>query len=209
MEKKHPFVIGISGGSGSGKSSFVEGLKQRFEGQEICFLSQDMYYKSRNDQKVDPKGIRNFDLPESILREEFLRDVQRLMKGECVTREEYTFNNDKVTARSLEYHPGKVLVLEGLFVFYFKEIFELLDLSVFIEAREDLKIIRRILRDQEERNYPLDDVLYRYQHHVSPSYESYIKPYRSQVDLIINNNKNYKRGLMVLEWVIEKLLKPE
>ncbi len=199
-------MIGVSGGSGSGKSSFVEQLKKRFEKDEVCFLSQDMYYKPRHEQETDGQGVKNFDKPESILREEFHRDVLRLMEGEKVIREEYTFNNSLKKAQTFSYSPGKILVLEGLFVFHFREIFDLLDLSVFIHAREDLKIIRRILRDQEERNYPLDDVLYRYQHHVSPSYQSYILPYRDEVDIVVNNNKNFEKGLFVVESVIEKLL---
>ncbi len=193
-----PFVIGISGGSGSGKTSFIRRLRERFSEQELCIVSQDDYYLPREQQHKDPNDEYNFDLPKSFNKKKFRRDVERLLAGETVTVEEYTFNNPDAKPRILTFAPAPVLVIEGLFVLHFKKIAPLLDLKVFINAKENLKIIRRILRDQVERGYPLDDVLYKYQHHVLPSYERYIQPYKDEADIIVNNNKDFQRGLDVL-----------
>ncbi|GJM32455.1 MAG: uridine kinase [Saprospiraceae bacterium] len=191
-------IIGITGGSGSGKTSFIRQLRKQFAPEEICLISQDDYYLPREMQLVDAKGIINFDLPTSIDAEAFTRDVQKLIKGEKVTREEYTFNNSDATPRLLSFHPAPILLVEGLFVFYYEPMCQLLDLKLFLHAKENLKVIRRIKRDRVERNYPLDDVLYRYENHVLPTFEKYIKPYMEDADIVINNNRKFDMGLEVV-----------
>lgn len=202
-----PYVIGISGGSGSGKTSFIRQLRERFTEQQLCIISQDDYYLPRNLQHKDENREYNFDLPKSFDKKKFRKDVERLMSGETVTIEEYTFNNTDAQPRMLTFAPAPVLVIEGLFVLHFKKIAPLLDLKIFINAKENLKIIRRIIRDQVERGYPLDDVLYKYQHHVLPSYERYIQPYKEEADIVVNNNKDFQRGLDVLSGFLTSKLK--
>ncbi len=202
-----PYVIGISGGSGSGKTSFIRQLRERFTEQQLCIISQDDYYLPRNLQHKDENREYNFDLPKSFDKKKFRKDVEHLMSGETVTIEEYTFNNTDAQPRMLTFAPAPVLVIEGLFVLHFKKIAPLLDLKIFINAKENLKIIRRIIRDQVERGYPLDDVLYKYQHHVLPSYERYIQPYKEDADIVVNNNKDFQRGLDVLSGFLTSKLK--
>ncbi|MCB0542286.1 MAG: uridine kinase [Lewinellaceae bacterium] len=201
-----PFVIGISGGSGSGKTSFIRALSDRFSKAELCIVSQDDYYLPREQQHRDENEEYNFDLPKSFNKKKFREDIGHLIAGESITIEEYTFNNPKAKPRRITFHPAPVLVIEGLFVLHFKKIAPLLDLRVFINAKENLKIIRRIMRDQVERGYPLDDVLYKYQHHVLPSYERYIQPYKEEADVIVNNNRDFQRGLDVLSGFIRSKL---
>ncbi len=202
-----PYVIGISGGSGSGKTSFIRQLRERFTEQQLCIISQDDYYLPRNLQHKDENREYNFDLPKSFDKKKFRKDVEHLMSGETVTIEEYTFNNSEAEPRMLTFAPAPILVIEGLFVLHFKKIAPLLDLKIFINAKENLKIIRRIIRDQVERGYPLDDVLYKYQHHVLPSYERYIQPYKEDADIVVNNNKDFQRGLDVLSGFLTSKLK--
>ena len=196
-------VIGISGGSGSGKTCFVRDLTARFDKSEVCFLHQDNYYKPIDEQKQDKEGIENFDLPDSLYLDKFAADIKRLTQGETLTLEEYTFNNDVKEAKSIKVKPAKVIIAEGLFLFHHDAIKELLDLSIIIHADDSNRIIRRIKRDRNERNYPVEDVMYRYEHHVMPSYRRYIQPYISEVDMVINNNKSYKRSLDVLSAFIK------
>jgi uridine kinase len=202
MEK--PFIIGITGGSGSGKTSFIKQLRNAFSPQELCIVSQDDYYRPREEQALDEQGIRNFDLPHSIDQEAFINDVHRLIRRQVVTRTEYTFNNEKKEPGTLTFYPAPILLLEGIFVFYKQEIHDMLDLTIFLHAKENLKIVRRILRDQAERNYPLEDVLYRYINHVTPTFERYIQPYREKADIVINNNENFDAGLEVIKCLIQQ-----
>ena len=160
----------------------------------------------RHLQQADSNGIKNFDRPKSIDKKAFYKDIQRLISGQQVEREEYTFNNEKATPDMLVFKPAPILIVEGLFVFHYKKIKQLLDLKVFLHAKENLKVIRRIKRDRVERNYPLDDVLYRYEHHVLPTFEKYIKPYIEEADLIINNNIGFDMGMEVLAGFIRAKL---
>lgn len=201
-----PFLIGITGGSGSGKTSFIKELMAGFSEEEVCILSMDEYYKPKEEQKIDNQGITNFDLPKSIDKKAFVEDLKSLMEGNTVVKKEYTFNNKEAIPKLLTFKPAKVILVEGLFVFHFKKVRKLLDLKVFLHAKENLKVIRRIKRDQVERNYPLEDVLYRYQYHVLPTFERFIEPYFDEADLVVNNNRHFENGLKVLRGFIKNHL---
>jgi uridine kinase len=196
---KKPFTIGITGGSGSGKTYFLQGLAAHFSVDEMCLISQDHYYKPRDMQPIDENGVKNFDLPVSIDREAFRGDLLKLKAGQDVMKKEYTFNNPVSSEpKMLSFKATPILVVEGLFVQYFEEIAKELDLKVFVEAKDHVKLGRRIKRDQVERGYDLDDVLYRYQNHVMPVFESLIEPLKNQADLVIPNNRHFDRALQVL-----------
>jgi len=201
--KKKPFTIGITGGSGSGKTFFLKSLSEQFSTEEMCLISQDHYYKSRELQVIDENGFKNFDLPDAIEREKFFSDIIKLKSGESLRKEEYTFNNPNVKSKTLEFRPAPILIIEGLFVQYFPEIEKELDLKIFIEAKNHLKLSRRIKRDNEERGYDLNDVLYRYQHHVMPVYDALIKPLKHRADLVIPNNSHMNMALNVLTTFIK------
>lgn len=203
---KH-FTIGITGGSGSGKTFFLQGLSTLFKPQEICLISQDNYYKPREQQPVDENGIKNFDLPVSIDREAFLADLLKLKAGQNVIKKEYTFNNPSSEPQMLEFKTAPIIIVEGLFVQYFEEISKEIDLKIFIEAKDHVKLGRRIKRDQVERGYDLDDVLYRYQFHVMPIYENLIEPLKHHSDLVIPNNSHFKAGLDVLATYLKSKIK--
>ena len=192
------FTIGITGGSGSGKTYFISELSRRFSTEELCLLSQDHYYKPIELQLRDEKGVENFDVPESIDHEHFLQDILTLKKRKPVFKKEYVFNNPTVKPNVLEIKPAPILIVEGLFVQYFPEIEKELDLRIFIEAKDHLKLTRRIRRDNEERGYDLNDVLYRYQYHVMPIYERLIEPLKHNADFIIPNNRHFQVALELL-----------
>lgn len=189
---KAPFVVGICGGSGSGKTKVLDWLQREFDDQDICLLSQDNYYRDRVTNSSEENRFFNFDEPEVIEADTFATDLQALKQGNAVERREYTFNNPDKEGRLLTFRPAPVIVVEGIFVFHFPDINRLLDLKVFVDVKEHLKFHRRISRDSRERGYPLEDILYKYVHHVAPAYEKYIAPYRHEADLVIPNNQSYQ-----------------
>jgi len=193
-----PYMVGITGGSASGKTLFIKRLLGSFPEHQVCLLSQDNYYRDRHLQPKDEKGIENFDLPESIDHESFIRDMITLHSGKAVLKKEYTFNNPNVEPKMLQFNPAPIIVVEGIFVFYFPEIRKLLDLKVFIDAEEHIKLKRRIKRDGQERGYDMEDVLYRYEHHVAPTFDRYIRPFKTEADLIVPNNHHFEKGLEVI-----------
>jgi len=159
----------------------------------------DNYYFPREQQYTDSQGVTNFDLPESIDIKGFLTDLKTLQSGNEVVRTEYTFNNEKKEAGVITVSPSKVIIVEGLFVFYDQELFDQIDLKIIVHAPDSIKCIRRIKRDRVERNYPVEDVLYRYEHHVLPTYRRFIEPYLDDVDFVVNNNSNFNVALDVIE----------
>jgi uridine kinase len=195
---KKPFVVGITGGSGSGKTHFLYRLMANFNKEEICLISQDNYYKNITEQQKDFMGIENFDLPDSFRRDDFHQDLMKLIHGEKVEIKEYTFNNSGAIPATISLHPAPIIVVEGLFTLYYDEIKSLVDLKLFVEAPDFLMMKRRILRDGKERGYDMDDVLHRYEHHVMPTYRKYILPTRYEADFIIPNESNFERALEVI-----------
>lgn len=198
METKPQFIVGITGSSGSGKTSFLNKITEQFDANNLCLISQDNYYKKRDKQPIDENGVMNFDLPESIDLEGFAEDIQTICEGKVVEKEEYTFNNDQKEPEVLIFKPAPILVVEGIFVFFYEKIQKLLDLKVIIDVEQHLGMKRRIIRDNEERGYDLDDVLYRYEKHVFPAYRKYIEPFKYEADLIVPNNRNFENAVNIL-----------
>jgi uridine kinase len=198
-----PYIIGITGGSGSGKTSIIELLRKTFKPTELCLISQDNYYKDRKAHSIDENGVTNFDLPSCLNEEHFLNDIKTLIEGKSIQIEEYTFNNSKAQSRKIELFSAPIIIVEGLFVFHFEGMKKLMDLKVFVDACEETRLKRRIHRDQVERNYPLDDVLYRFKHHVTPAYNKYILPYQKLSDIIINNEFSYEEAVKVISGYIK------
>lgn len=193
-----PFIVGITGGSASGKTSFLKGVLSAFADDQICLISQDNYYLSRDIIPVDDQGIHNFDLPETIDHHLYARHIGQLRDGQVVTQKEYTFNNPAVIPRMLTFNPAPIIVVEGIFVFHFRELADQMDLKIFIDAKNSIKLERRVKRDAEERGYDLDDVMYRWKYHVKPTYRQFIKPYKAEADIVIPNNNHYQKGLDVV-----------
>lgn len=203
-----PYIVGITGGSASGKTYFLHSLLESFSESEICLISQDHYYKTQAFVPKDENGVENYDLPEAIDFELFSKHIEQLKRGEEVHQKEYVFNNPNIVPKTLVFKPAPIIVVEGIFVFHSAEINKLLDLKVFIDAKEHIKIKRRIIRDNNERGYDLTDVLYRWENHVSPTYEKYIEPTKYDADIVINNNKHFYNGLSILtSFLKDKLTK--
>ncbi len=190
-----PKVIGVTGGSGSGKTLFVRRLIEQL--QEVAVHSMDNYYIKRTDQPKDDKGVENFDTLNSINLQKYIADLKFLVEGQSLQLEEYSYNNPDAKRKTIEVKSADIILVEGIFALYAEELRDLLDLKIFIEAPGYLMLKRRIIRD-EERGYDLDDVLYRFEHHVTPSFVNYIEPSRKWADIIIPNHDNFDKGLEVV-----------
>ncbi len=201
------YIIGIGGGSGSGKTTFARELSNRFKPSEVTWLSQDHYYHPLSEQYVDENGVENFDLVTAIDTEKYLSDIVRLQNGESLHLTEYVFNNDKKDAQMITINPAPVLIVEGLFIYALDSLRENMDLRLFVSASDHKMLIRRLKRDGIERNYPPEDVIYRWENHVWPAYQKYIYPYRDETDIIINNNQEMNVSLEVITTFISSKLK--
>jgi uridine kinase len=197
MNRK-PYLVGIVGGSASGKTSFLRDLFARLPAGRCSIVSQDNYYRPIAEQQRDPSGEPNFDLPTSIHRDRFFEDLCALVRGETITQIEYTFNQVDRQGSLITVAPAEVILLEGLFLFHYEEIRALLDLRVFVEASEAVCKSRRLQRDAAERGYPPAYVEYQWNHHVLPAYQQYVLPHREQAHIIVTNHSSYDKGLEVV-----------
>lgn len=196
-----PYFAGITGGSASGKTYCLELIRQAFAEHELTLISQDNYYKDFEDQVPDEHGNVNFDHPDAVQLDLLRKHLTELGKGDEVSIREYTFNHpDKINKppNIITYKPTPIILVEGLFVFYDKRIQRLLDLKIFIEVDEHIKLTRRIKRDISERGFDMQDVLDQYSEYVVPMYRKYVEPLKYDADILIMNNRHLDKGAEVV-----------
>ncbi|MEM9895935.1 MAG: uridine kinase [Bacteroidota bacterium] len=196
MEIVKPYVVGIAGGSGSGKTLFTKKLLDRLPMASLHSL--DNYYIDRSKQAKDENGVENFDQLTSIDTDKFTSDLMHLVAGNTLEIKEYAYNNKSKSPRTIQVKPSPILIVEGLFVLYLEDVRKQLDLKIFISAPEHLMLTRRIKRDAEERGYDLADVLYRFEHHVMPSFKKYVEPAALFADIQIPNLISVNKGVEVI-----------
>ncbi len=206
MNKK-PFVIGIAGGSGSGKTFFLNCFLNHFNPGDICLVSQDDYYRSKDLQHIDENGWINFDLPEGIDDEKLLTDLQQLISGTSIEKKEYTFNVSVEKAKMLALKSAPIIIVEGLFIFHYQKVAELFDMRIFMDADEEVTLNRRIKRDGEERGYDRDMVMYQWVNHVLPAYNAYLLPYKDTAHKILINNSHVADDIIIATQEISQELK--
>lgn len=207
MSKK-PFVIGVAGGSGSGKTFFLKCFLNHFKEDEVCLVSQDDYYfRVAQNMTAEENKLYNFDEPCTIDNDLFTSDITKLINGETVLQKEYTFNNPNAEPRLLEIKPAPIIIVEGLFILHFEEIRQLLDLKIFIDTEEEIALQRRLKRDLIERGYPEDAVLYKWNNHVVPAYKTYLLPYREECDQVITNNSHIAEDIITITDEISERLR--
>jgi uridine kinase len=203
-----PYLIGIAGGSGSGKTFFLKCFLAHFTGTEVSLVSQDDYYiPVAHNMTPEENKLYNFDLPKTIDREHFFNDISSLISGQTITKHEYTFNNPNAVPKVLEIKPAPIIIVEGLFIMHFTEICELLDMKIFIDTEEHIALERRLKRDLIERGYSHDDVMYKWINHVVPAYEEYLLPYRETCDKIITNNTHVADDIIAVTEEVSKELR--
>ncbi|WP_242691563.1 uridine kinase family protein [Desertivirga arenae] len=202
-----PYVIGIAGGSGSGKTFFLNCFLNHFKDHEITLISQDDYYKPMEVQPLDENGWINFDLPVCIEESQLLTDLKTLLGGGSVTKKEYTFNVAEEQAKLLTLKSAPIIIVEGLFVFHYKEIASLFDMRIFLDAEEEITLNRRIKRDTAERGYTRDMIMYQWENHVLPAYKNYLLPYKDTADKIITNNSHVADDIIAVSNELSKQLR--
>lgn len=199
-------VIGVAGGTGSGKTYIVDSIRNKFGNSNIAVVSMDDYYKPIELQPVDKKGVVNFDNPSSIYVNKLKKDIDSLTSGKQIQFNKYTFNNiDKIPER-IVLEPRPILLVEGLFLFSDRDLLKRFSLKVFIKAGYQTMLSRRLKRDMQERGYNSEDVKYRFQHHVLPAHKNWIEKGENIADIVIYNDANISPDLNNLVGKINKLM---
>ena len=186
MTKIQPYVIGVTGLSGSGKSYYVDRLKEIFA-QHITIVGFDDYYKPLEEQHIDEYGEANYDLPTALYSEIFYEDLLKLIEYHPVMIKKYQFEHYDAPEVIETVSPAPILLVEGLFVMEFPQVDALLDYRIFIDCDTDLCFNRRLKRDIAERNIPEKRSLHQWKHHVMPAYENFILPHKEKCDMVVFN----------------------
>lgn len=183
-----PFVIGICGGSGSGKTTLLRRIAEELEYLRPAVFTMDNYYVPIEKQRKDENNVVNFDLPTALDENKLTYDLNQLINGNTIEVKEYFFNSPPYKNVLLTIQPSKIIIVEGLFLFHYKEVQKMLDFSVFVDVDHKIQLDRRIYRDQETRGYKRSDIIYQWENHVLPCYTDFIEPYKHQARIHFRND---------------------
>lgn len=203
---KDVIVIGIAGGTCSGKSTLIQKIKDEF-GDAITMLSHDFYYKAHNDIPFEERKRLNYDHPDSFDTDLMIEHIGKLMEGESIERPVYDFTIHNRIDETVTVMPSKVIVVEGILIFENRELRDMCDIKVFIDTDADVRIIRRIVRDVSERGRTLESVVTQYLTTVKLMHEQFVEPSKKYVDVIIPEGGYNKVALEMLNERIYALLK--
>jgi uridine kinase len=207
MSQMEPFVIGLTGLSGSGKTFYVEALKERL-GVDVTVVGFDDYYKPLEMQHIDDFGEANYDLPSALYCDRFYEDLMQLIKNRSVVIRKYHFENYDAPEETEIVNPAPILLVEGLFVLDIPEVDSLLNYRVFVDCDMDLCFNRRIERDVRERGIPRKRSLHQWEHHVLPAFNNHIKPHQERCDLVIENIGSPDKNLEIIVSAIKSKAHP-
>ncbi len=182
-------MIGIAGGSGSGKSTFTNRLKDAF-GDRVTVIYHDNYYKSNDGIPFEVRQKENYDHPEAFETDLLIRHLKALRRGESIACPVYDYAEHNRTAESITLQPSQIIIVEGILVLENPELRSLFDIKIYVEADADERIIRRIIRDVKERGRHVEDISEQYLTTVKPMHYLYVEPTRQQADIVINSGMN-------------------
>lgn len=200
-------VIGIAGGTGSGKTTVVNKILQQLNAEGVNVLSQDNYYHDNQHLSLSERERLNYDHPKSIDFELLLEHVKTLKNGENIEQPIYSFVTHSRTGDHVTIEPRNVLIVEGILVLTNPELLKEFDLKVYVHADSDERLIRRIRRDTQERGRDLNEVLHRYQTTLKPMHQEFIEPSKNEADLIVPNMRHNNVAIDFLTTVINNSLK--
>jgi uridine kinase len=199
-------IIGIAGGTGSGKTTVVHQIMNELPQTEVGIISQDSYYKDNSNLSFDERALINFDHPRAIDFDLLVKHLQELKAGNTIDQPVYSFVTHNRTDDTINTHPRKVMIVEGILILAHPELRDLFDVKIFVHADSDERLIRRLKRDIAERGRDMDEVLNRYQTTLKPMHQQFIEPTKAFADIIIPNDKYNTVAIDVVRAVINQRL---
>ena len=190
-------VIGIAGGTGSGKTTITRKLMQRF-GHEVSVIYHDNYYKAHHNMPYEERAKLNYDQPDAFDTDQLIEAVRALKKGRQVICPVYDYSIHDRSEKTVTVKPARVVIVEGILIFENKELCSLMDIKVFVDADADVRILRRIVRDVRDRGRSLESVVSQYLNTVKPMHEKYVEPSKRNADIIVPEGGHNKVALELL-----------
>lgn len=194
-------IIGIAGGTGSGKTTVTQKLKAYF-GEDVAVVYHDNYYKRHDDMPYEERSKLNYDHPDAFDTALLVEDLKRLRQGETIYCPVYDYTIHNRTDKVLEVHPAKVVLVEGILIFENPALREEMDIKIFVDTDADARILRRLMRDVKERGRTLDSVVNQYLNTVKPMHEQYVQPSRRYADIVMLEGGH---NLVALDMIIQRI----
>ena len=207
MKHPVPLVIGIAGGSGSGKTTVAQAILQRVGADRIAFLQHDSYYKDLRGLPPAQRNEFNFDHPNSLETELLIKHIGALRSGKAVDVPIYDFSTDSRTAQTFTVQPRNVILVEGILIFTEAALRKLFDIKIFVDTDADLRFIRRLERDIHERGRSTDSVVKQYLHTVRPMHLEFVEPSKRYADIIIPEGGHNTAALDMVVARVEALFR--
>ena len=182
---KKPIVIGVTGGSGSGKTSVSRAILDKFTDVSILLLEQDFYYKDQSDLPFEERLKTNYDHPFAFDTDLFIKDLKKLIQYESIEQPVYDYSKHTRSDQVIHREPKEVIIVEGILILEDQRLRDLMDIKVYVDTDDDIRIIRRIKRDMESRGRTLDSVIHQYLTVVKPMHQQFIEPTKKFADIII------------------------
>jgi len=199
-------IIGIAGGTGSGKTTVVQQIVAELPKDEVCIISQDSYYKDTSHLPFEERVKINFDHPNSIDFDLLVTHLKELRKGNSFEQPVYSFVDHNRTGETMTTFPRQVVIVEGILILTHPEIRKHFDIKIFVHADSDERLIRRLKRDIAERGRDLEEVLNRYQTTLKPMHQQFIEPTKEFADIIIPTNRHNTVAVNVIRSIINQKL---
>ncbi|APP02533.1 uridine kinase [Lactobacillus delbrueckii] len=185
MAKQKPLVIGIAGGSGSGKTTVSKEISKRLPADRVLILTEDAYYNDNSALSMDERKKINYDHPNAYETDLLIEQLQDLLDGKAIEMPTYNFNILSRAKDTIHVEPADIIILEGILVLASEELRKFMDIKLFVDADDDIRFIRRLQRDTQERGRSIDWIISQYLATVKPSYNQFVEPCKKYADIII------------------------
>ena len=196
-------VVGVAGGSASGKTTIVNKIREYF-GSDIVVISHDSYYKAHTDMPFSERCKLNYDHPESFETTKMAEDVRQLMEGNSIEMPIYDYTIHNRSDETVLIEPRKVIIVEGILILENKELRDLMDVKVYVDTDADERLMRRIKRDMQERARSIDSILEQYSETVKPMHEEFVEPSKKYADVIIPRGGENQAGINMLQEYLKR-----
>jgi len=206
QSQKTPYIIGVAGGSGSGKTTVVKNLLKALPKKSVVTISHDDYYLDQTEKPMAEREATNYDHPDSLETELLIKHLKMLRNGEKVEKPTYDFAHHTRAAETEVLKPAKVIIVEGILVLEALELRRLLDLKIFVQTDDDIRIIRRITRDMKERGRTFQFVVDQYLKFTRPMYLRFVEPTKRHADIVIPEGGENEAALAMLGALVKEKL---
>ncbi len=204
---QNPLIIGVAGGSGSGKTTVVNHIVRTIGKENLALLQHDSYYRDLKHISFEERTKQNFDHPSSLETELMIRHLQALLKGYSVEVPEYDFANHVRKEQSQPCTPKKIILVDGILIFYEKDLRDLMDIKIFVDTDDDVRLLRRLKRDIMERERSIESVLHQYEKFVRPMHLEFVEPTKRYADIIIPHGGENQVALSMVNALLQERIK--